>query len=238
MPDEPNVNPTGDNANTNEGDGGGENTNWYDSLPKNVHEHVKGFKSQEAAFEDFVSLKSKQPVVPENESDYTFETPEGLDEGQSKSFTAWLEIMRKESKQLGLTQSQFEGAVKRQMDIAKSNQDAAKEKAINAVKAATETLKKEWGESFEKNAGVADALATELFDDEFMKFGKASGLFNNPGFIKGMYNLSKFISEDSFIPGGDNKAQKEKGTRRDPKTGFAMLNFDRVDLQEGSAGTK
>lgn len=231
---EPNENVNSNESNNNDmgntgGDGNGNDTKWYQELPETMHEHVQGFESQEKAFEDFIATKDKLPIVPEDESGYKYEYKEE-DEKKKEAFENWLGVMRKEAKSLGLTQKQFEGAVKRQMEIGAQQRKAAQERATKALEEATNTLKKEWGDDYDKNAGMVDAMATELFDDDFKAFGKNSGLFNNPAFIKGMFELSKKFSEDTFTKGGDHKEPKTN-KRYDPHTGLPMIDFSKVDKQ-------
>lgn len=217
------VNPEGDNINT---DDGGQK--WYESLPEGVREHVQGFESAEALVNDYVDKKGKVPVVPKEAKEYKpVPKPEDLKEVPDENFNQFLDAMRGYAHSVGLTQKQFESTVKAELARQKGARDAQMSAAKKALEAGVKKLKEDWGNDYEANFKKADQVATALLPKDFKAFLAKTGLNNHPDFIKGMFELSKKVSEDVFItPEGDPDTGEPGGVKRDPVTGLPMLKYN------------
>jgi hypothetical protein len=216
-----------------EGDAGNKgNTdgNWYDSLPADVHEHVKGFDSAEALAKGFIETKGKIPVIPENKDSYEHKPEEGttLEEAEQKEFDTMVNQVKGYAESIGMTQDQFTKAVVLQQRIAGER----KAKVQKFIQEQVDSLKKEWGADFEANMKKADDLVGKIFPDEFKDFLKKSRLDHNADFVRGVFNLTKLVSEDAIIKSGGGEPEKDKnigedGIRRDPNTGLPMLKYNK-----------
>jgi hypothetical protein len=183
---------------------GGSESQTVNSIPADwaENEHFKDFYGEDKTFdfgklsESYAStkaevntLKENQPVVPD---DYSFEFPkEGypIDEAEIK-------LQREMAKEAGLTQGQYEAAVK--FDIARYAQKA--EQITNAAEEAKSELVKKWGgaQKFEANMAAAAKIGGMVFGKEFVE---KSELGNDTALLEGLYLLSQKLSEDTFREG-------------------------------------
>ena len=206
--------------------------NWYDALPTDVHEHVKGYDTAEAMVRGSIENKSKIPVIPENKDGYKQKVEDGakpLEGDALKSDEALVTQIKGYAEAVGMTQDQFTKAVVTARQAA-GKREENKQKAIQA---GVDTLKKNWGEDFEANFKKADAFAGKFFSEDFMGVLKKTGIDHNHQFITGIFELSKLVSEDSSIKNGDlgnnkdNENVGKDGIRRDPATGLPMLKYNK-----------
>jgi hypothetical protein len=208
--------------------------NWYDSLPSDVHEHVKGYDNQEAMVRDSISNREKIkdiPVIPKRD-EYKHE-PEGekLEGDKLKSYEGMINQTKDFAEKNGLTQAQFTQIVNERIKMA----DAAQMQKIKRYEDGIASLKKEWGESFDANLKKADQVAgmfPESFKKVFYSDENKSALNHNAAFIMGMFELSKKFGEDSLIKSGEGDDQDadvgKDGIRRDPITGYPMLTYNKT----------
>ncbi len=205
--------------------------NWYDDLPAEVHESVKGFESQEAMVRDSIANKAKIPVIPENKDGYTHTKEEGaatLDEDAQKSFDTMVGQTKEFAEKVGMTQEQFTTLVKERVRLS-GEAGTRKQKAMDDGLA---TLKEEWGDKFDDNLKKTEQVIG-LFPESFRTLLKRTGFDHNADFAMGVFEISKKFSEDSFIKNGDGEKKEDAnigkdGIRRDPLTGLPMLTYKKT----------
>lgn len=201
----------GDNGN---GGDGGSQTTFLDTIQNEDlrgNEFLKDFDSPDSLAEDYVKLRTSQPVVPENADGYKADLPEGtiLDENDFNEF-------KTHAHELGLTNDQWEAMIK--YDHARNQKWQAEQE--QAVKDAEAELTKEWGGKYQENI----SKATEVLDKAgFKDLGDADFLATNTQFAKFLFHLSTIISEDKLHL-GDRKPEGGD-TRKLDDAGKPMLNF-------------
>lgn len=155
----------------------------------------------------YSEAKKAVPVVPETPDAYKAEFPDDWPLGDVDR-----QLQKETAKALGLTQEQYEGVVK--FDIARLTRAA--EEADVQMRQAREALQKEWKQDFDTNLAKAKMVSDLVFGEEFTK---SVDLGNNPAFIRGLYALSRKMSEDTLkiggMPaGGDTRPKGEDGKPR------------------------
>lgn len=79
---------------------------------------------------------------------------------------------------------------------------AAKEQQATAQAQGLETLKKEWGDAYDRELKAAQVAVKELGGDDFIKHLNQTGLGNDPTLIKIFAKAAKLMGEDKLREGG------------------------------------
>lgn len=111
----------------------------------------------EGATEEDLAAFRKALGVPETPDDYKLEIPQGLPEGVELDDAA-LAPLKAEAHKLGVTPEQLQGLLNFQ--LAKEAQDWAelKQQQEQFTKEAEESLKKEWGQGYEKKLALVERV--------------------------------------------------------------------------------
>lgn len=210
-----------DDGNKSTDNADGDKVKWYDSFGEGHADHFKGYESADKFVEDFVSVKSKVPVIPETAEEYTIEKPEDypfdLNPDAIKTFAA-------EAHKAGMTKEQFQQVVAFQLNLDTQNFKLGQENLRKAEAA----LKAEWGEEYKGKLEKSVLVMNNLFGDDFKNVIKQFRLGDNPAFVKGMHKLATLVSEDNFVPGHEKK-DDPKPKNIDPNTGKRMLSFPSME---------
>lgn len=82
--------------------------------------------------------------------------------------------------------------------------ESSNQEAIDSRKTAADeglaTLRKEWGNGFDKHVATAREAVNTLTDDNFKAFLKESGLATDPTMLRFFSNLGSKMNEDTFNP--------------------------------------
>lgn len=144
--------------------------------------------------------------VPDSPDKYNLKMPEipgGWDEAQVKPVLA-------EIHKLGLTPAQAQGVVGL---YAKTVQEAYGRFDTDR-KTAAETLKTEWGATYEKNLALAQRVVLEFSGQESLDLLDASGLGNHPALIKLFAKVGEILAEDGVISGDVEGVPTEEEAQR------------------------
>ena len=219
---DPNTNPNpGGQPNSGAGAAGAQGADWHTSVSEENRSHVAGFQKPDDFVKAYVDLKGKVPQVPDKPDGYKIEfegveIPKELQEKATQQYTGWREWAQKN----GLTQAQFKQLISEDAKMRMGNAKTAQADFDKNVTA----LKGDWKNEYDANLQKAEETVKLVFDEEFATFLKSSGLGNDPRFVKGMFNLSKKVSEDTFTK---NQGTPQDTRPRDPVTGSGMLNHDK-----------
>ena len=174
---------------------------------------------------ELTDLKSAQPIIPES---YTApQVPEGInvDEQGLKDFSAL-------AKEIGLTQAGFDKAIA--FDLARTERymKSAGDSHDAAVLAAETKLKEKWGTGYDANkeqasAGFRKVLKSFEDGDEIEKSLKATGLLDNPEFMRMFRRIGQVTGEDVFVRGSQSPGDEgiKKGADGKP-----ILTYDKSDM--------
>lgn len=184
----------------------------YKKDPKYVDDLLK-HKGWGDILDRMYAAEEKAPVKPpESPDEYEFavaEFPEHLQGDNNKQYreeiTAYFGEVTKAIRALAHkngwskesaaeTQALFVAQV---FEQAKAAMDASEK----AKKDGTEVLTKDWKGDFGPNMEVAGRAVRTFFDPEFIAMAEENGISNDPRWIKGFYNISKAIGEDTLVPG-------------------------------------
>lgn len=159
---------------------------------------------------------------PESPEKYEFKRPtvaEGVkyDEDMEKAFKG---IAHKN----GLSTRQAQGI----LDSYNELQAGRMSKFTGAMEEGVTGLKKEWGQSFDRNIELARQSVRKLGGDEMVSLLEETGLGNHPAMIKFFSKMGEQIAEDQMIlgdtppnPAGADAIQaKINAIRQDPKHAY------------------
>ena len=225
MPDsntpDPNANPNpGSQPNSDPGQGGG-GGDWRTGISDDLRSHVEGFQTASDFVKAHADLKGKIPSLPDKPDAYKIEF-DGVEipKDQQEKATKQYEVWRAWAHKNGLTQAQFKQLISEDARMRIGTMTKAQADFDKSVK----TLKDDWKNEYDANLTKADEAVSLLFDEEFRGYLKESGLGNNPKFVKGMFALSKKISEDTLTR---TQNKPKGGPKIDPVTGQKMLRYDK-----------
>ena len=162
-----------------------------------------------------------RPTTPEG---YTLQAP------SAESGVPWDAAQAEQFKgvahKLGLTQAQVEGLAA--YDVQRASAGAVD--ATQAYHTCMETLNKEWGPASNQMLGLSRRTAATYFDPETMAKLDASGVSNNPNFVKALAKIGKSLMEEGLIVGGRDGMTEDGGivglqaeldkTMQDPKSAY------------------
>lgn len=133
--------------------------------------------------------------LPREADQYEIEAPEGVNE----EFVSGLKKVAFESGVLPEHAAKLMTYVKEQADAANEKMDAENKAFIEKN---MDSLKKHWGNSFEKNLGLANVALKSLGDPEINKWLDATGLKSDPMVIRLMGLIGgKYYKEDPMYQG-------------------------------------
>lgn len=98
---------------------------------------------------------------------------------------------------LGFTAEQAEGVLKLYAQVLGQNVENARKRHNSAV----ETLKKEWGNNYDRKVVVAQRVINQFGGEELKKFLDDSGAGDNPHLVKALAEIGEILAEDGFISG-------------------------------------
>lgn len=176
--------------------------------------------------------KLGRPKVPD---EYNLTDIENLPEaykkeGDNKAFKAY-------AHSLGLNNTQANNLYQFLQNIAVEHLTTTEQNNKQALEAATETAKKEWGKNFDVEVARAKAAVKQFGGDEFAKYIDESGLGNDPRFLKFAHNVAKAMSEDSAFFGRAANQGFASGPEH-AKAEIAKLQTDSAFMQAYIGGEK
>lgn len=187
------------------------NAPWYNGLPAETHEALKGFKDMGELLA--AAKRGAEFAAPKSVDEVKLTLPE--EAGDQALLNPFKEFCVKEGLPAGVAQK----LVDWQLEQSKTAQQAY------FAQGETE-LKKLWpGEKFDRNreqALVALSLLDRKMGGRLTPAAKANGMVNDPVIIEALYNISTMISEDS-LGGGSPGAAADKPV--EPKDHFQSLGF-------------
>jgi len=207
-------------------------TNWKTSLPEEIREHAALAKydgeSVESLAKGYIHASSmigqEKLVKPSNDEEwsnfynemgrpaeatgdkgYKFKTYE-VPEPQQEYVTGRVESFKDMSHKLGLSADQAAGLHDWYMDGNVENMQQANESIAESERVASETLKKDWGQSYDAKLGIAQSALKEYADETFIEFLEGSNLGNHPSMLRIFNQIGEAMMEDSQLEGaGVNK---------------------------------
>jgi hypothetical protein len=198
---------------------------FAETLPEDLREseHLKEIKGADELARYYVDLKSNWIKPPDTADGYEFEKPDGY-ELDEESFKA----IKQTAFENGVNQKQFDALMKFDADRSIKMLESVKSAIESHRTEAEASLKKDWGDNFEKNLEAAKSVLNheKLADPQFKKFLEDTRFGDNPEVIKFFHKIASAISEDSFIKpgkGGDIPGQKRT------EDGRPMLNFPSME---------
>lgn len=206
---------TQDSGNPNAGQGITQNgtASWRDALPEELKNHggLAQFQDVPSLAKSYVHAQSligkKGVIVPgekatEEEMNAFFDgigrpaldkyevKAEGMDENFLKAF-------KEHAHKMGVLPKQAQGFLEWYKGKTTEAQTALKEAKAAETKLALDNLKKEWGQGYDKEIAYAKAAVSEA-GPEFAQYLEKSGLGDDPGVIKAMSKLGRFLGEDKL----------------------------------------
>lgn len=148
--------------------------------------------------EDWAGVYNKlgRPESPDGYGEY-----EGIE--NDEAFAAYKQQMH----ELGLTKKQFDSLMRYNMRLAEDAQrgteEAARQAAIERnenIKKVDSTLKKEWGEDYQRNTDSAK-LALSVGGQQFLDLLKETGALHNAATWEALAKLGSKFREDTLING-------------------------------------
>lgn len=178
--------------------------------------------AEEAAAEDENSKtllsgdEGKEDGVPD---EYKFDAPEGVEVNEEA-----LAQFSEKAKDLGLTQSQYQGLIEYQTQLNAQGQEAMAtqyEERVGQWAEATRTDPVIGGEDLDANLGLAKQAINTFGDDDLAKLIDAPspdnpdglGLGNHPAFIRLLYKVGTAVSESDLVT-GDSKVEGPSSLER------------------------
>jgi hypothetical protein len=156
--------------------------------------------------------KAEAPVVPEKYDFAKVELPKGIALDQPL-----IDAVSPVFKELGISQQNAEKLVKAHAEhlaATETKREADfKSWMATTVKGYQDSLKKEWGGSYDANLAVAQRGIARLADAEMKQLLDDTGLGSHPKFVKAFYEVGKMVSEDKppngATPPGARKSAAE-----------------------------
>ena len=204
-------------AGGNNGGGGGGQASWRDSLPEDLKAHgsIQNFSDVPNLVRSFISAQaaiSKKGIIPpgQNASEqemnaffdqlgrpaldkYEVKAPEGR-KIPDERLKAFKEAVHKS----GLLPKQAQ-EVLNFYEAQEAAQDKARNEALSKQAEENQaTLKKEWGEAFEKNGKLANRPINELGGDEFREWVVKGGHGNDPVLARFLLKVEGLMKEDQL----------------------------------------
>ena len=234
--------------------GTGAPSSWYDGLPEGLRANptVQNFKGKDIkdVVESFVNAEKliggslrlptdkDTPAERQAKLERVFtqlgrpEKPEGykLDPPSDDVGVKWdakqVEAFKTVAHKLGLTQAQVEGLAA--FDIQRTT--AGQVDATAAYNECMSTLEKDWGPASKQMLGLSRRTAAAYFNPETLAAIEASGLANNPQFVKDLASIGKELMEEGLIVGAREGMGEDGGvlalqaeldkTMNDPKHAY------------------
>jgi hypothetical protein len=141
----------------------------------------------------------KKLGMPESADKYEFKAPETTDKefiGKFKSFAVEAGILPKAAEKLF---SFFDNESKAAIASNEASSQAAFQESVAS-------LKKEWGQAYDRKLSNAAGLFEKFGDPEVKEFMKESGFSKNPTVLKLMAKIADAFGEDQFVaPGGNGQ---------------------------------
>ena len=142
----------------------------------------------------------KEIGVPENPDGYEFKKPDSLPEGMTYNedrTKAFAQLFR----EIGLPKSIAKMIFDKYNEGQVAEWEEAGKAADKFLAESTATMKKEWGKDFDTNLEKSDSIIEPIFGKEFKQMLEETGLKNHPGMIRGLFKVTKKVSEKSLEAG-------------------------------------
>lgn len=194
-------------------------------------------------------------VRPAAVTDYKVTVPEAMAEqlkGWDMAKDEKLQGFLADAHKAGMTQAQVDVVMSRYMDLAPKLAGAAAMTPEQQAQQATQELQKVWADpnAYQQNLGAARKAAEAFAGKAGLSFEdiEASGLGNNPAFIRMMAALGPELSEDAPIDGNEAavssweeevanlKAEKESIPERDPRRQIVQNKINAMYEKRYNAG--
>lgn len=185
--------PTGDtNAGGNVGSQG---TSFIETLPEDLrgNETLKGYDSAEKLARAHIETLGKIQSPPETADGYEIKIPEGkaVNAEFVKGFKAW-------AHEAGLSTAQASKLAEQYMSF----EDAQIAAMAKAEETALAAVKIEWGDKFAENVAVAQKAVAEFCTPQEREAMDATGMGNNPIWVRMFHRIGLAMSEDRIKGGG------------------------------------
>jgi hypothetical protein len=121
--------------------------------------------------------------------------------------TAKAEAFKGVAHKLGLTQEQVQGLTEYEVQRSLSNSVDQ----VAAFNTCMETLDKDWGAATKQMLGLSRRTAATYFDADTIAALDASGVSNDPRFVKALAKMGKDLLEEGLIVGGREGLSEDGG---------------------------
>lgn len=142
--------------------------------------------------------------IPDKAEDYDFPSGDGVE--HDEQMISWAQKVFHEA---GLSKEQ--GALIGQAwdGFVKGLVEQQEQSSAEAIKAASDKLKEEWGADFDKNMEFTKRGWQKFTDNEFDQFVDETGIGNHPTLIRFIFKIGQAMGEDFSGPSGPGKGEGE-----------------------------
>lgn len=203
-----------------------ETSNWFDGFGEDIksNQNITKFSSAEELAKSYINAqrligaeKIPMPVTdedwantysrlgrPDSADGYTIEAGEGV-EVDSEKQKAFLSLAH----EIGLSQKQAQALASFDFESTKAASDSHHASLVQANEEAVNSLKKDWGHSFDKNVKIANRAVQQFASEgdlEFLQTAKVDGvaLGNHPAILKLLANVGNGMIESGQLEGKGN----------------------------------
>lgn len=157
---------------------------------------IPGENATEDEWDEFYQ-KLGRPEKPDE-----YELPqEGLPEDFEPN-EEFLNVMQQEAHEAGLSKQQFAKIARRIINANVEHQQKQQQQQQEQKEQQLTALKKEWGEAFDQNVGLAKEAVERIGGDELKQALNQTGLGDNPALVKAFAEVGKFVKQDEVIGEG------------------------------------
>jgi hypothetical protein len=156
-------------------------------------------------FEDGKEPEEKAPEgAPETYEQFTLEEGFNITDDEFKSVT---EI----AKELNLSQEQAQKMVNLKVSIDKARDADLQKNQAEEIKGWQKETRKELGDKYSEQIAIGKKAHDTFMPKGFRDFLVQTGLVHHPDYIRGMIQIGKSISEDTFVKGDTKVKGKNEG---------------------------
>jgi len=180
---------------------------FRDSLPEDIrsNEAFKDVNDPATLAKTYLDARGKIPVIPGSPDEYEVKVPESMT--LSDHDKATFGEFKKFAHSIGLTKDQAAKLADWNFKLNDQTLQESIKSRETETKAAEDALKKEWGDKYEANIGLAERAVSAFGGDELIKTLEGLKLTRNPVVIKLFHTIATKIGEDNLVT-GDRKPQK------------------------------
>jgi hypothetical protein len=155
------------------------------------------FKPGKDASPDEIKSFRESMGIPTDPTKYDMGAFEGV-----KASPELLQWAQKVGTEQGIEPAALKAVITDYMKIEANNQVIAKKVSDDAAKAALDGLKKEWGDTFDRNIQRANFAAEKIGGKELVERLVKLNVHNDPALIKAFAEAAKLYGEDKLREGG------------------------------------